>query len=179
MAYLSLLRFGSWPVAIVHTILVTMAAEVHSTKTSCSFNSTASPILPRGIPIFNVPNLYAPATNSQPADTVAQILNTLSLYPLAIDGKNFPALSLVFAPNVIANFSAPVGVLTPLPAVQKGLEQILAPVDSQHSYGTQIVDVLDDCHVRSVSYFTASQFGKGKYYGQVSCLRTFNMSSPL
>jgi hypothetical protein len=36
-----------------------------------------------------------------------QIHQTLSRYPLAVDTKNFTALSLIFAPDAHANYSTP------------------------------------------------------------------------
>lgn len=114
-----------------------------------------------------LPTSYQNAIYPQAAGDVAQILNTLSLYPLAVDGKDFDALSLVFTADVYTNFSAPLNVLTPLTVVKQALNQSLAPVTSQHSYGTQIVEILSECQAKSLSYFTASQFGKGVYYGQV------------
>ena len=48
------------------------------------------------------------------------------------------------------------------------LQESLAPVDSQHSYGTQAVELVGEAQARSLSYFTASQFGRGEYSGEVS-----------
>lgn len=152
-------------VTLLPAILATSA-----TNTTCPKQADA-PTLPQQIPIFDVPSTFANAADSQPADTVAQILNTLSLYPLSIDGKDFNSLSRVFTEDAIANFSAPVGVLTPLTAIKAGIEKQIATVDTQHAYGTQIVEVLDACSARSVSYFTASHFGRGSYLGEVSVLQ--------
>ena len=154
----------TWALLLVCTAFLVPATSPMSNKTSCP---TYTPSTPQPIDLVDLPSIYANASKSQNADTVAQILNTLSLYPFAIDGKNFAALSLVFTEDVIANYSAPLNILTPLSVVQKSLEQSLAPVNSQHAYGTQAVEVLDSCSARSVSYFTANQFGMGQYAGQV------------
>lgn len=47
------------------------------------------------------------------------------------------------------------------------IEAALATVDTQHAYGTQIVEILGRDQARSVSYFTATHFGRGRFYGQV------------
>lgn len=54
--------------------------------------------------------------------------NTLVLYPFAIDGKNFAALDNIFTKDVVANYSAPLDVLTPLSTMQTALEASLASV---------------------------------------------------
>jgi hypothetical protein len=61
------------------------------------------PTLPPPIPFYDLPSIYAKATTPQPAATIAQILNTLSIYPLAIDGKNFDALSGIFTEDVLVS----------------------------------------------------------------------------
>lgn len=73
----------------------------------------------------------------------------------------------MFTENVTANYSSPLGLLTPLSAVKEGLERFFAPVDAQHAHGTQVVEISGACEARSVSYFTATHFGRGKYYGEV------------
>lgn len=168
MRPLSLLPLKLRPAVIMCTILLMIPANANSPNKSCPSKPSGTPTNTSAIPLFDLAPTLVLATRPQDAVTVTQILNTLSLYPLAIDGKNFPALSEVFAADVITNYSAPLNVLTPLSSVQAALEQSLAPVDTQHAYGTQIVEVLDACRARSVSYFTASHFGKGSYSGQVS-----------
>ena len=137
----------------------------------CPSNTTLSPAQTTAIPQFSLATAYSQASAPQDPKAVGQILNTLSFYPLAIDGKNFAALSLVFAEDVTTNYSEPLNVLTPLSTVKEVLEMSLRPVTSQHSYGTQIVELLGECEARSVSYFTVTHFGIGKYVGQVSFLQ--------
>jgi hypothetical protein len=74
-------------------------------------------------------------------DAYNAIRNTLAHYPLAIDEKEFSDLSLVFTPNAVANYSAPLNVLTGLPMIEFVLESSLAVVSTQHSYGTQLIEV--------------------------------------
>ncbi|KAJ7738400.1 hypothetical protein B0H16DRAFT_1214683, partial [Mycena metata] len=96
-----------------------------------------------------------------------QIRNTLSLYPLIIDGKAFDHLDLVFTQDVYANYSAPLGVINGTDALGVVLQQSLAPVDSQHLLGTCVVQFLVDVDARTVTYFQVSHFGKGLFSGQV------------
>ncbi|MCJ1393889.1 hypothetical protein MMC18_006765 [Xylographa bjoerkii] len=99
--------------------------------------------------------------------TVA-LQQTLALYPLAIDGKNFSTLSAVFTPNVVANYSAPLNILYGLDAVEAALQAALAPVSTQHALSTFSVQCLDleEGTAGTIQYFTASQFGRGEYSGQ-------------
>jgi len=112
--------------------------------------------------------LFSSSRQDAWAVDVLAIRNTLALYPLSIDSKNFSMLSAVFAPNVVADYSAPIGVLNGLSAVQTTLEEELKPVMTQHSYGTQYIDKLaSGWEARAVTYYTASQFGMGSKKGQV------------
>ncbi|KAG0652999.1 hypothetical protein D0Z07_0532 [Hyphodiscus hymeniophilus] len=77
-------------------------------------------------------------------DAYNAIRNTLAHYPLAIDEKRFSALSLVFTPDAVANYSAPLNVLTGLPMIEDVLEADLRVVSTQHSYGTQLIEVYRD-----------------------------------
>jgi len=71
------------------------------------------------------------------------IRDTLSRYPLAVDSKNFTALSLVFTADAVANYSAPLNVLNGLPAIEGTLQQSLAAVGTQHALSTQVIDIVD------------------------------------
>ncbi|KAL6722055.1 hypothetical protein ACLMJK_001160 [Lecanora helva] len=153
-----------WTIPFLSTLLLSILVRANVANNSCS---SAAPTLPKPIAFKDTPKLFANAASRQSADTVAQILNTLSLYPLSVDGKDFDSLSLVFTDDAIVNLSAPLGVATPLSAIKTTIAQSLAPVDSQHAYGTQIVNIVDECRAQSISYFTASQFGRGNYAGQV------------
>lgn len=122
-------------------------------------------------PLRLLPTLLASSPSIRSIDTTPteSIRTTLALYPLAIDGKDFASLSSIFAPDAIANYSAPLNVLTPLQSIQDTLSASLACVSTQHSLGTQVIDVLSPLEARSVTYFTASHFGRSaKMAGQVA-----------
>jgi hypothetical protein len=101
------------------------------------------------------------------AGTIEAIRNTLAIYPFAIDGKNFDALSKVFTADATANYSAPLNVLHPLTSIQSTLKASLECVTTQHLYGTQWIDVLSPTTARSITYFRAAHFGKGDSANQV------------
>lgn len=124
----------------------------------------------RQIPIdqFDLPTAYGESgVASNPSDLEA-IRNVLAHYPLAIDGKNFDALDLVFTSNAVTNYSAPLNILTPLSAIKSGLKASLAPVTTQHSYGTQVIDVTSSKSALSVTYFIANHFGIGVHAGKIA-----------
>ena len=116
-----------------------------------------------------LPCAYPLSLTPQDAQTENQIRNTLAHYPLAIDGKNFAALDLVFTDDAVANYSAPLNVLTGLTQIESVLQQSLAPVRSQHAYSTQVIEIERAAKTaRSVTYFTSSLFGTGNLTGKVS-----------
>lgn len=117
---------------------------------------------------FALPAAYAAASLQQDPTVQLQIHNTLALYPLSIDSKNFDALDRVFTCDVVANYSAPLNVITGLSHLQAVLNQSLFYVTTQHSFATQVIDVLDgDREAKSLTYFTATHFGQGDFSGQV------------
>lgn len=130
--------------------------------------------LTTAIPFYSLPTTYPRSLEPQKSRIENQIRDTLAHYPLAIDGKNFAALDLVFTQDVVANYSEPLGVLTGLPSVISVLQSSLSPVRSQHAFSTQLIEILEgESTARSLTYYTASHFGQGVYYGQVCRLEIF------
>ncbi|KAL9068483.1 MAG: hypothetical protein Q9161_006131 [Pseudevernia consocians] len=124
--------------------------------------------LTAAIPFYSLPTTYPYSLTSQNSFIENQIRNTLAHYPLAIDGKNFAALNLVFTQDVVANYSEPLGVLTGLSSLMSTLETSLSSVRTQHAFSTQLIEILEgESKARSLTYYTASHFGQGDYYGQV------------
>ncbi|KAK4902236.1 hypothetical protein LTR27_001139 [Elasticomyces elasticus] len=139
------------------------------TSAYCSEKNTFSSPASFGNASFSsLQTTFAPATHTQDPGILAQIRNTLALYPVCIDGKDFASLSLVFTEHAVANYSEPLNILTPLSNIQSVLEASLAPVATQHQLGTQVVELLGHCSARSLTYFVANHFGKGVYEGQVA-----------
>ncbi|KAL4891845.1 hypothetical protein BDV59DRAFT_59275 [Aspergillus ambiguus] len=104
----------------------------------------------------------------QDANTIEAIRNTLALYPFAVDGKNFADLSNVFAEDAVANYSAPLNVLTPLSTIESVLAANLACVTTQHQFGTQRIDLVSPTVAQSITYYRAAHFGSGNMTDQVA-----------
>ena len=148
---------------LVHSAYALGPASGTSSCSNSAVNSTA-----KYIPSFDLPTIYASSSSGQDAAAASEIRNTLALYILAIDGKNFDALSEVFTENIVANYTTVLGVMTSIPAISTGVETVLKYVTTQHQLGTQAIDVKEDsCDARSVTYFIASHFGQKKYANQV------------
>ncbi|KAG6361794.1 hypothetical protein INS49_010023 [Diaporthe citri] len=126
---------------------------------------------PSPIPFPSLPSLFAPGADLSAPDPIAesQIRNTLATYTFSIDSKNFTALSSVFHPDAVANYSEPINVISGLPEITATLEASLALfAGTQHNYGTQAIRVYDEgACARAVTYYTAAHFGKGEAEGQV------------
>ncbi|KAF8147056.1 hypothetical protein K438DRAFT_1990026 [Mycena galopus ATCC 62051] len=139
---------------VAHTSLATPAPPFNLTSTT--------PISP-----FDLPTLLP--VPSHPPDLAASelIRTTLGHYPLSIDGKNFGALALVFTADAVANYSAPLDVLTPLATIQSALASSLEKVTTQHALSTQVIEVLSESEAFSVTYYTATHFGMGVYEGEI------------
>ncbi|RYO77889.1 hypothetical protein DL766_006310 [Monosporascus sp. MC13-8B] len=93
------------------------------------------------------------------------IKNTLSLYCIALDTKDFRLLEQVFAEDVDAKypFAAMKGVRDVADAIQKRL----APIASQHALTTQTISIAADGKTaEAVTYFTGIHFGQGKWKGK-------------
>lgn len=146
-----------------------LAATLGVTATSLSPDLTERSTSPltgaAAIPFFDLPTLVANAPCAANSAIVEAIRTTLALYPLAIDGKNFNALDQIFTSNAVANYSAPLNVLTPLSTIESVLESSLSPVTTQHAFATQLIDVLSPTSAFSVTYYTATHFGRGPFLG--------------
>ncbi|KAH8588461.1 hypothetical protein B0O99DRAFT_359756 [Bisporella sp. PMI_857] len=122
---------------------------------------------PAPIPFYDLPTIVPGSSFTAHPFDVEAIRNTMAHYPLCIDGKNFEALDLVFAPDAVANYSAPLNVLTPLSTIKTVLENALIKVNTQHALSTQVIDVISPTEAFSVTYYTATHFGVGNYEGQI------------
>jgi ketosteroid isomerase-like protein len=157
-------------VAILSTCAAAVAAKsnLQGKRNPATSTSTLSITGTVPIPLYDLPTLVPGSSFQADPYDVEAIRNTMSHYPLAIDGKNFAALSLVFAPDAVANYTAPLGVLTPLSTIEAALGASLAPVTTQHFLGTQVIDILSPTTAFSLTYFIATHFGVGIYYGETA-----------
>lgn len=118
---------------------------------------------------------YQPPSQQSPADalslqvSVIQIRNKLSLYFLALDGKNLTGLDYILTEDVVANYSTPIGVVKGLANVKEAIAKSLQGVDTQDLLGTQVIDVdpQNPCTAKSLTYFAATFFGTGDQKGKV------------
>jgi SnoaL-like domain len=100
-----------------------------------------------------------PAPTITDGISIEAIRQTLALYALAIDGRNYEALRKVFTPNVRANYSDPIGVLNGVQAIIDTLPPGLNNFAStQHLLGTQYIQICSLTSAVSVAYFQASHF---------------------
>ena len=98
-------------------------------------------------------------------DAIAAINQGLSLYGIAIDTKNFTALSGVFTNNVVTLVApTPINSLAPYEAF---LSSDLAPYKTQHTSITVFVYDIGPAAAQSVSYSRAIYFGSGNLVGQI------------
>ncbi|KAL5363564.1 hypothetical protein BJX96DRAFT_178179 [Aspergillus floccosus] len=141
-------------------LLSILAVLIGAAETSLASN-------PAPISLQSLAATFPPKAH-QDAGAIEAIRNTLALYPFAIDGKDFAALSSVFAEDAVANYSAPLNVLTPLSTIESVLSANLACVTTQHQFGTQLIRLDSPTTAHSVTYYRAAHFGTGNLTDQVA-----------
>lgn len=100
---------------------------------------------------------------------IVSIQQTLALFPIAVDTKNYDLFSSVFTPNVSANFSMPGSQnIHGIPMLTASLSKGLAGLVSQHSLSTLSVNFSSPTVATSVQYLVGTFFGQGNLTGQVS-----------
>ncbi|KAF2774256.1 hypothetical protein EJ03DRAFT_322849 [Teratosphaeria nubilosa] len=93
------------------------------------------------------------------------IRNTISLYCIALDTKDFSLLHQVFTEDVEAVYS--IRTATGVDAIAGAIEKRLSPVSFHHTLGTQIIEIATDGKAaKAHTYFTGVHFGKGKWEGK-------------
>ena len=111
------------------------------------------------------PTEYALFNNPSAGD-VTGIQQTLGLFPVAIDLKQFDLLGAVFAPNATANFtghSVSIGV----PAITSYLIRGLTGLKTQHDLGTLYINMTGPGTATSYNWLQGTFFGTGSADGQV------------
>ncbi len=145
-----------------------VAIQEHLQHSDCVSDPLHMPNTTAPIEPLSLTASYAEASLPQDPTIQFQIYNTLALYPLSIDSKNFAAIDRVFTCEVVANYSAPLNVINGLSNLQAVLKESLLYVTTQHSFSTQVIDVADGGRkAKSLTYFTATHFGQGDFAGQV------------
>ncbi|KAF9695650.1 hypothetical protein EKO04_006358 [Ascochyta lentis] len=116
---------------------------------------------PNPVPISQLPTHFPPQklTNVETLLDTEAIRQTLSRYAYAIDGRIFDSLSDVFTTDAIANYSAPIGVLNGVKAIETTLSASLAPFPgTQHILGSQSIRLCNEDEAISTSYYRAAHF---------------------
>lgn len=100
------------------------------------------------------------------ADVLASVQQTLNLFPIAIDNKNFSILNQVFTTDAFAAFQ-PDQPQYSLQNITGWLELFLSNVTSHHSLGGLYVTQENPCEATAISYLQGSFFGRGPATGQM------------
>lgn len=152
MRFLSLLATVA---GLAHGAVSGSATEARATTES--YGSECPNISPGPATLSQLANLpLSPFTDPV---SIESIRNTLALYPFAVDGRNWPALSRIFASNARANYSEPLGVSNGVDnitqSISAGISNFAA---TQHRYGTQYINICSLNSAISVTYYEASHF---------------------
>ena len=109
------------------------------------------------------------SSKASQAAAIVSIQQTLALFPIAVDTKNYNLFSSVFTPNVSANFSMPgTQNIHGIPDLTAGLSKGLKGLVSQHSLSTLSATFESNTSANSVQYLLGTFFGQGNLTGQVS-----------
>jgi len=96
--------------------------------------------------------------------TLLNIRNTLALYSVALDTKNYHLLEKVFAADVECDYSAVTPhypTITGLATFLDRIDKVLKDKKTQHALSTQTLDFEDDGKICvAMTYFTANTFSE-------------------
>ena len=123
--------------------------------------------LPATVIAFLVCHVSGKFLSSSVATDVVQIQQTLNLFPLSVDRKNYSLLAEIFTADATANFL--VGPITHgLEEIQEQLQARLKGLISHHSLTTQSIEVEQGRKTASAtSYLIAVFFGHGPLAKQI------------
>ena len=96
--------------------------------------------------------------NHPSAEDVAGIQQTLGLFPVSIDLKQFDLLDAVFSVNATANFTGR-SVIVGVPAIKSYLMEGLASLKSQHNLGTLYINMTGPFEATSYHWLQGTFFG--------------------
>ena len=99
--------------------------------------------------------------------SLVSIQQTLALFAVAVDTKNYALFSSIFTPNVTANFSTPGAEnIQGLSQLTDILSQSLRGQLSQHSLSTLQINFTSQTEANAVQYLIGTFFGQGNLTGQ-------------
>lgn len=139
--------------------LLTTSLLPSTTAQSAGLNTSSNAV--GASPLFGA----LPPILTGDTDAIAAITQALSLYGIAIDTKNFTALSGVFTSDVVA-LVAPTPINN-LAQYESFLASDLAPFKTQHITDNVFVYDIADGAAKSISYQQAVYFGSGNFTGQI------------
>ncbi|KAL9026912.1 MAG: hypothetical protein Q9196_004495 [Gyalolechia fulgens] len=103
--------------------------------------------------------------NNPSAEDVTSIQQTLALFPVAVDLKQFHLLDAVFSPDATANFSGR-SVTVGASAIKLYLSKLASGVISQHNLGTLYVNMTGPHSAAAYNWLHGTFFGTGNATGQ-------------
>jgi hypothetical protein len=153
----AVLAFAALPAsaAVLDNVTTSVLDAINLVSTA---NFGCPQIAPGPVTTYSLAGSF-PAPVLTDATSIEAIRQTLAIYALAIDGRNFQALTKVFATNARANYSDPIGVLVGVQNIISTLAPgLLEFASTQHFLGTQYIDICSLTTAVSVTYFQASHF---------------------
>ncbi|KAF1965309.1 hypothetical protein BU23DRAFT_561231 [Bimuria novae-zelandiae CBS 107.79] len=149
----------TWRIAALLALSFASAQDSETASIPSIGGGNGCPKIAPGPVSFNyLAGQFSPQALPDPI-AIESIRQTLSLYALAIDGRDFEVLRKVFTTNARANYSDPIGVLNGVQAIIDTLPPGLNTfVSTQHHLGTQYIHVCSLTSAVSVTYFQASHF---------------------
>ncbi|KAK0513784.1 hypothetical protein JMJ35_003506 [Cladonia borealis] len=123
-------------------------------------------LLPLLLPLLTTslpqPPSHPPSLSFSTTIATIQIQQTLALWPLAVDSKNYTLLPLIFTPTAFLGSPPPTGNFIGIPSITAFLTLFLNNTLTQHSYGTQYIDVdIERGTASAATYLIASFVGTG------------------
>jgi len=141
--------------SILGLLTVCLLPTITTAQNSSSNAEGTSPIFANVAPVL-----------TGDTDAIAAINQGLSLYGIALDTKNFTALSGVFTSDVEA-VVAPGGPIVGLAAYEAFLASNLSPYKTQHISTTVFAYDIGNGAAQSISYQQSIYFGSGDLLGQI------------
>lgn len=118
---------------------------------------------------------HQPPVRQSPLDILnrleseARIRDKLTLYSLAVDGKNFSNLDRIYTKDAVVEVSSDYPLLRGLETIKEASEKSVENVDTRLLLGTQIIKMYEDdpCAASSFTYFASTYLGKDMLVGKI------------
>lgn len=140
----------------ISIVFVLLIAGANATTSKPCADFSPSPIAFLALPAYFPHQRISKLTDLADIEEIRQII---SQYAFSIDGRDFDALSEVFAMDAVADYSAPLGVLNGLAAIETTLSAALSQFPStQHQLGTQRIRLCEKNTAISATYYRAAHY---------------------